>query len=84
VEIWEYLCWNHCQENGTARHFVAATNVNDTVPRFLENGVYDPKPSISNAMDVGSSNFIRIQELYQDLEQFKKDFHPLPSLMKRL
>ena len=60
-------------------HFVAATNVNDTVPRFLENGIYDPKPSkatISNAMDVGNpSNFIRIQELYQnDLEQFKKDF----------
>ena len=60
-------------------HFVASTNVNDTVPRFLENGIYDPKPSIatiSNAMDVGNpSNFIRIQEMYQnDLEQFKKDF----------
>lgn len=60
-------------------HFVAATNVNDTVPRFLVNGVYDPKPSIatiSNAMDVGNpSNFIRIQEMYgNDLEQFKKDF----------
>ncbi len=60
-------------------HFVAATNINDTVPRFLENGIYDPKPSIatiSNAMDVGNpSNFIRIQEMYQnDLEQFKKDF----------
>ena len=60
-------------------HFVASTNVNDTVPRFLENGVYEPKPSkatISNAMDVGNpSNFIRIQEMYQnDLEQFKKDF----------
>ena len=60
-------------------HFVAATNVNDTVPRFLENGTYDPKPSIatiSNAMDVGNpSNFIRIQELYaNDLEQFRKDF----------
>ncbi|WP_230154652.1 threonine synthase [Flavobacterium sp. CECT 9288] len=60
-------------------HFVAATNVNDTVPRFLENGIYNPKPSkatISNAMDVGNpSNFIRIQEMYQnDLEQFKKDF----------
>ena len=60
-------------------HFVAATNVNDTVPRFLENGNYDPKPSkatISNAMDVGNpSNFIRIQEMYNnDLEQFKKDF----------
>lgn len=60
-------------------HFVASTNVNDTVPRFLVNGIYDPKPSIatiSNAMDVGNpSNFIRIQEMYQnDLEQFKKDF----------
>jgi threonine synthase len=60
-------------------HFVAATNVNDTVPRFLVNGVYDPKPSIatiSNAMDVGNpSNFIRIQEMYgNDLAQFKKDF----------
>ena len=60
-------------------HFVASTNVNDTVPRFLENGTYAPKPSkttISNAMDVGNpSNFIRIQEMYQnDLKQFKKDF----------
>jgi threonine synthase len=60
-------------------HFVASTNVNDTVPRFLASGFYDPKPSkatISNAMDVGNpSNFIRIQEMYQnDLFQFKKDF----------
>jgi threonine synthase len=61
------------------QHFVAGTNVNDTVPRFLENGHYDPKPSIatiSNAMDVGNpSNFIRIQEMYKnDLTEFKKDF----------
>jgi threonine synthase len=60
-------------------HFVASTNINDTVPRFLENGIFDPKPSkatISNAMDVGNpSNFVRIQEMYQnDLKQFKKDF----------
>ena len=60
-------------------HFVAATNVNDTVPQFLATGTYDPKPSkatISNAMDVGNpSNFIRIQELYnKDLSAFKKDF----------
>ena len=60
-------------------HFVASTNVNDAVPRFLENGIYVPKASkatISNAMDVGNpSNFIRIQELYQnDLNEFKKDF----------
>ena len=61
------------------QHFVAATNVNDTVPQFLIDGIYNPKPSkatISNAMDVGNpSNFIRIQEMYNhDLEQFKKDF----------
>ena len=61
------------------KHFVASTNVNDTVPRFLEAGLYDPKPSkatISNAMDVGNpSNFIRIQEMYKnDLSEFKKDF----------
>ncbi|WP_293875182.1 threonine synthase [Flavobacterium sp.] len=60
-------------------HFVASTNANDTVPRFLEKGNYDPKPSvatISNAMDVGNpSNFIRIQELYNnDLNEFEKDF----------
>ncbi|NNT71496.1 threonine synthase [Flavobacterium sp. IMCC34852] len=60
-------------------HFVASTNANDTVPRFLEAGNYEPKPSIatiSNAMDVGNpSNFIRIQELYHyDLSEFEKDF----------
>ena len=60
-------------------HFVASTNANDTVPRFLEKGIYDAKPStptISNAMDVGNpSNFVRIQEMYNnDLNEFKKDF----------
>lgn len=52
------------------RHFIAATNVNDTVPNFMESQVYNPKPSvatISNAMDVGNpSNFIRIRELYEN------------------
>lgn len=60
-------------------HFVASTNVNDTVPRFLDSGNYNPKPSIatiSNAMDVGNpSNFIRIQEMYHNnLKEFEKDF----------
>lgn len=60
-------------------HFVASTNANDTVPRFMEKGNYDPKPSIatiSNAMDVGNpSNFVRIQELYHNnLSEFEKDF----------
>ena len=61
------------------KHFVASTNVNDTVPNYLIDGVYKPKPSkatISNAMDVGNpSNFIRIQELFNnDLEALKKAF----------
>lgn len=60
-------------------HFVASTNANDTVPRYLKNGNYEPKPTIatiSNAMDVSNpSNFLRIEELYNnDLNEFKKDF----------
>ncbi|MGX7666612.1 threonine synthase [Flavobacterium pedocola] len=59
--------------------FVAATNANDTVPRFLTEGTYQPKETIatlSNAMDVSNpSNFIRIRELYNhDLNAFKNDF----------
>ncbi len=52
------------------KHFIAATNVNDTVPKFMKTGNYNPKPStptISNAMDVGDpSNFIRIRHLFND------------------
>ena len=52
------------------KHFVAATNVNDVVPRFLKDGQYSPLPSmatISNAMDVGDpSNFVRIRHLYRE------------------
>jgi len=50
-------------------HFIAATNVNDTVPEFLKTGVYNPKPSVatlSNAMDVGDpSNWVRIADLFK-------------------
>jgi threonine synthase len=48
--------------------FVAATNSNNIVPRYLETGKFEPKASIqtiSNAMDVGNpSNWPRILELY--------------------
>ncbi len=51
-------------------HFIASTNINDTVPRFMQQGHYDPRPSlstISNAMDVGDpSNFDRIRHLFDD------------------
>ena len=61
------------------KHFIASTNINDTVPQFLATGSYQPKPSkptISNAMDVGNpSNFIRIQELFDnDINSLKKTF----------
>lgn len=49
------------------QHFVAATNSNDVVPRYLKSGNYEPiksKETISNAMDVGNpSNFIRMRLL---------------------
>lgn len=58
------------------KHFVAGTNVNDTVPRFLSSGSYDPKPSVqtlANAMDVGNpSNWVRIQDLFgNELEKLR-------------
>ena len=50
--------------------FIAATNANDTVPRFLESGIYEAKPSVqtyANAMDVGApSNWVRIMNLFQE------------------
>jgi len=41
------------------KRFIAATNVNDTVPRYLETGQWSPKETIatlSNAMDVSRPN----------------------------
>ena len=59
------------------KHFIAATNVNDTVPKFMQTKEYSPKPStatISNAMDVGDpSNFIRIRHLFQNNFNLLKD-----------
>ena len=49
-------------------HIVAATNVNDVVPEYLNSAKYEPRPStatISNAMDVGApSNFARMKEIF--------------------
>lgn len=52
------------------KQFIAATNVNDTVPRFLNTGVYETRPSVqtyANAMDVGApSNWVRIMDLFKN------------------
>ncbi|PSU31924.1 threonine synthase [Photobacterium lutimaris] len=49
------------------KRFIAATNVNDTVPRYLQTGEWAPAPTvptISNAMDVSQpNNWPRIEEL---------------------
>lgn len=60
------------------KHFIAANNANNVVTEFLKTENYQPKPSvqtISNAMDVGNpSNFIRIQEIYnQDFNELKNN-----------
>lgn len=51
------------------KKFIAAHNENDTVPRFLENGIYEPHDTIStlaNAMDVSDpGNFVRLNYLWQ-------------------
>jgi threonine synthase len=48
--------------------FVAATTINDTLPRFLATGRYEPRPStptLANAMDVGNpSNVERMRWLF--------------------
>lgn len=58
--------------------FVAATNVNDTVPEYLRTGEYHPKASVrtvANAMDVGApSNWERVQALYGgDVDAIRRD-----------
>ena len=49
------------------RRIIAATNVNDTVPRFLASGRWDPNPTVetlTNAMDISlPNNFPRVLEL---------------------
>ncbi|NEX13406.1 MAG: threonine synthase [Prosthecochloris sp.] len=51
-------------------HFIAGSNANDSVTRYLEEGRYEPHPTIgtlSSAMDVGNpSNFARLRHIYGD------------------
>ena len=52
------------------KKFVAATNGNNVVPKYLQTGLFRPaksKHTISNAMDVGNpSNFARMQNMYHN------------------
>ncbi len=59
-------------------HFIASTNENDTIPKFMKTGEYKKQKSIStitNAMDVGDpSNFVRILNIYNNnFKSLKKE-----------
>ncbi|AFJ48408.1 threonine synthase [Shimwellia blattae] len=51
------------------KRFIAATNANDTVPRFLATGEWAPhatRATLSNAMDVSQpNNWPRVEELFR-------------------
>lgn len=51
------------------KRFVISTNANDTVPRYLSTGRWEPKetvPTLSNAMDVSRpNNWPRVEELFR-------------------
>jgi threonine synthase len=61
------------------KHFIAACNVNNVVPKYMMTKEFEPQqaiPTLSNAMDVGNpSNFIRILEIFH---------HQFPDLEKNL
>ena len=52
------------------QQFLASTNLNNSVPRYLDSSSFEPLPSIetiSNAMDVGNpSNFVRMIRFFND------------------
>jgi len=59
-------------------HFIAASNANDSVTRYIDEGRYEPRPTIttlSTAMDVGNpSNFARLRYFYHnDHDSMAKD-----------
>lgn len=51
------------------KRFIASNNLNDIFYKYLQSGIYSPRPSVAtlaNAMDVGDpSNFARVLDLYE-------------------
>lgn len=61
------------------KRFIASTNDNDTVPRYLKSGVWDPKATVatlSNAMDVSRpNNWPRVEEIFKRNQWSLQDLH---------
>jgi len=64
--------------------FIAAHNANDTVPRLLKDGIYEPHatiPTVANAMDVSDpSNFLRLQYLWDKFPDLIDDYFTAVSV----
>ena len=63
---------------GLKARFVISCNSNDTVPRYLQSGKWDPKTTIatlSNAMDISRpNNWPRVEALVKMMDWSLKDF----------
>ncbi|MDO5053693.1 MAG: threonine synthase [Pasteurella oralis] len=61
------------------KRFIASTNVNDTVPRYLRSGNWQPNDTVatlSNAMDVSRpNNWSRVEELFKRNGWSLSDLH---------
>ncbi|MFD1805369.1 threonine synthase [Pasteurella oralis] len=61
------------------KRFIASTNVNDTVPRYLRSGNWQPNDTVatlSNAMDVSRpNNWPRVEELFKRNGWSLSDLH---------
>ncbi|HZV71456.1 MAG TPA: threonine synthase [Saprospiraceae bacterium] len=64
--------------------FIAAHNANDTIPRLLQDGIYEPYetiPTVANAMDVSDpSNFLRLQYLWDKFPDLIDDYFVAESI----
>lgn len=61
------------------KRFIASTNANDTVPRYLVSGEWSPNATVatlSNAMDVSRpNNWPRVEELFKRNQWSLKELH---------
>lgn len=61
------------------KRFIAATNSNDTVPRYLDSGLWHVNPTVatlSNAMDVSDpSNWPRVEAIFEQLDWSLTNIH---------
>ncbi|MBV7387920.1 threonine synthase [Pasteurellaceae bacterium TAE3-ERU1] len=61
------------------KRFIASTNANDTVPRYLQSGNWAPNPTVatlSNAMDVSRpNNWPRVEELFKRNQWDLRELH---------